>query len=157
LYTFTKEKVEEKPQLEDGLYNGVLLDIKEGLSKRENEMFTLIWKIMHNEYGYFVHDFILPAHPDEYVRSKAKGRISLMAEIMLKAKDNEKVNLIDCQYKRAGLLIRHQLYNDIRYPRIIQIKPPLFSYKEEKSDFKEGVESNILLNNFHEIDDEIPF
>jgi hypothetical protein len=149
MYTFTKEKIEERPILNDGEYEGTLIDIIDTVSRNGDKMFKFTWKIMKDDHELLVHDYVLPEHPREIVQSIAKKKMSTMAGIMLGAKDNQEVDLHDCLHKEARLLIRQQpSENGNVYPKIAAIKPLLFTKKplEKKKDFSNEIE-----------DDEIPF
>ncbi len=149
MYTFTKEAIEEKTILHDGEYEGVLIDIIDTVSKAGDKMFKFTWKIMKDDQEVLIHDYVLPEHPREIVQTIAKKKMSTMADIMLGAKDNEDVDLYNCRYKRARLVIKSQASdNGNVYPKIAFLKPLLFSKKpiEKKEDISNSIE-----------DDEIPF
>jgi hypothetical protein len=157
MYTVTKEKIDERPDLPDGNHKGSLIDIMDTVSKIKPDgsggyrMFRFSWNILLGEHIFLLSDFILPEHPNEIVRKIARKKISLLGGILLNIKDGEEFDLYDCRYKQALLEVKSQIANDGNtYPRIISIKhlPLIASVINE---------SHSAIDDFDVGDDEIPF
>lgn len=124
MYTFKKEHIEEdKNTLPDGTYVGTVVDIDDGMSKKGDRMFKVSWKVAEQGKEHTLYDFILPEHSNDVVRRIASQKLSTMAEVLLDAKDGEDVNIMDCIYKDADLVVKNEESQDGKiYPRIVKIK-----------------------------------
>ena len=124
MYKFTKLPMKEEAtvhHISDGIHTGLLEDIENTLSRGGDQMFKLKWKIGEHH----IYDYLLPEHPNKVCREIAHNKMSTMAELMLGAPDNEEVDLMDCLYKEAYLMIKSKPGHDGNlYPRIVAIKKP---------------------------------
>lgn len=124
MYKFTKLPIQEESklsQISDGMHLGFLESIEDTVSAGGDKMFKLRWKI--NEY--VIYDYLLPEHPNKMCREIAQNKMSTMADLMLSAPDNQEVDLMDCLYKEAYLMIKSKPGKDGNlYPRIVAIKRP---------------------------------
>ena len=147
MYTFTKEKINDEHTIVDGTYNGTLINIEDMISQKGDRMFKLTWKIGDT----LINDYLIPEHQNDTCRKIAQQKLSCMAEFMLDAQDNEKVELMDCINKTVDLLIKLKEGTDGKmYPRIIAIKKPSnFKISKESSSNKESKASEMIDDDIH--------
>lgn len=121
-YKFTKLPMKEEAsfqQISDGMHLAFLESIEDTVSASGDKMFKLRWKVKEH----VIYDYLLPEHPNKVCREIAHNKMSTMAELMLGTPDNQEVNLMDCLYKEAYLMIKSKPGNDGNlYPRIVAIK-----------------------------------